>query len=381
MSSIDPITGPLPPQTRYYHPFSQWSISVTILACWTPAIWGITKSSKSMVTPYILASAILTILALFVVAITNPEEGKSHMRRLDTAFGPRMIRVFRPYFGRKRCEVTGGIIAAKEPGKVVDLDEPYGPCPEQTKQQAPASASHTIEHTTITMADLLSLPNEILVRIFSTCSTQPLLHLSGANRRLRAIWLEHSNHIIPAAYSHIQHFDDAVDYTLTERRLIDEHQATAPGSPSELRLSLPHILREADLALEVCERHVKYASNPDLAHFVRSRPDQTDQKPVTPASLLPAYYLLRRINLAYRHRELRPQLLSQLHGLPIENFRTKTDAMLKMWMLLPADLQGKLGMIERGDGSRGDNVFARSQDSWRFAHATLESVRAEKASG
>lgn len=86
------------------------------------------ETHPSLMAYELISAIVLTLIAIFAFNLMDPEHGTSHQRRLDTAFGPQIITVFRPYFGRKKCEVTGGIIEAAEPGKVVDLDASYGPC-------------------------------------------------------------------------------------------------------------------------------------------------------------------------------------------------------------------------------------------------------------
>lgn len=226
---------------------------------------------------------------------------------------------------------------------------------------------------------LLSLPNEILVRILGACSTQALISLSSVNRRLRAIFLEHSNQIIPAAHSDVPCFEDAINLTLTERRTNNPGQSVEPGSRSELCLSLPHILREADTALEVCQRHMEFAQRSAAAYLAAQPPtDQAGhQQPLTLASLLPAYYLMRRTVLAYRHRELRLKLFSQLRSLSRETLHANVQAMFGIWISMPPDMQAKLGMIRAENGYSDDGRFTLSHESWRFAHPAMRACEAD----
>lgn len=221
---------------------------------------------------------------------------------------------------------------------------------------------------------LLSVPNEILVRILSDCSTQALLSLSSVNQRLHAIFLEHSNQIIPKAHSHVPCFDDAIDLTLTERRTNNPGQSVEPGSRSELCLSLSYILREADTALEVCQSHMEFAQKSAAAYLAAQPPtDEAGlQQPVTLASLLQAYYLMRRTVLAYRHCELRPKLLSQLLGLSRGGLHANVQAMFGIWISMAPDMQAKLGMIRAENGCSDNDRFTLSQASWRFAHAAMQ---------
>ena len=68
------------------------------------------------------------------------------------------------------------------------------------------------------MASLQDLPTELLIELLIVCpTTQTLLRLSGVNRRMRAVWLEHSKHIIVANYKQrIPHIEQAIALTMTE---------------------------------------------------------------------------------------------------------------------------------------------------------------------
>lgn len=164
------------------------------------------------------------------------------------------------------------------------------------------------------MASLLSLPNETLINILIAApTTRTLLRLSTVNGRMRAVWLEHSQHIIFSAYKKkIPHIQQAINLTLAEIECAEvsppltkgfyhaAHDLTRPPSP--LGLCLPRVLRNAGLASSVCDAAV---NDNTLQKMVWEMQDPRTE-------MLRRYYLIRHTLLAYDHFELRPSLLSAL---------------------------------------------------------------------
>jgi hypothetical protein len=113
------------------------------------------------------------------------------------------------------------------------------------------------------MAGLLSLSNELLIAIYSAVPTlESAVSLSGTSRRLRAVWLEHSNHIITSILSATTPaYEDALDLAVKEETWASSGtsdtqsaqyrlrpaSSTTP-TPVPARLCLPRLLQNAQLA-------------------------------------------------------------------------------------------------------------------------------------
>lgn len=160
------------------------------------------------------------------------------------------------------------------------------------------------------MATLLSLSTELLIAIYSSSTTiQSAASLSSTDKRLRAIWLEHTDHIIAGILkARIPAFDNAVDLAILEEIWTDKDstQAASPASkeiPTPLRKCLPRLLHNADLASSATA-----AWKVDLAtippdHYLRR---------VSPTASHHSYYLMRKLLLARRNPKanlLRPLYL------------------------------------------------------------------------
>lgn len=193
------------------------------------------------------------------------------------------------------------------------------------------------------MTTLLSLPSEIIINILIAAhTTRTLLRLSCVNRRIRSIWQEHSQHIIASAYkARIPHIEQAMSLTLVEAQC---GEIPFLGQPSELHLYLPRVLRNAGLAVSVCD-----AANRD--NTLEKIEWETEDKYI---ELLRAYYLIRHTLLAYDHPGLRPAVCSALSGCTGKMHAGNT--WLRFFLLASASmkLRFSLGLLEPNtDGWRG----------------------------
>lgn len=239
------------------------------------------------------------------------------------------------------------------------------------------------------MATLLSLPNEILVKLLVTApSTRALLRLSSTNRRMRSIWLEHSHHIIVAAYkTKIPHIEQAIDLTLAEvqcgevsvPRAKNNHIA-APEStrvPSPLGLCLPRVLRNAGLASSVCSAASR---NNTLQKITWQTEDPRTE-------ILRAYFLIRQTLLAYDHPELRPPVLSAFATLSERMHRANSWVAFFMLAAAPSKLRDAHGMFERnpdawyGNDRDPDEDSLRLVDRWSGANAVIARARSNHMDG
>lgn len=172
------------------------------------------------------------------------------------------------------------------------------------------------------MANLLCLSNELLIAIYSSSSTlQFAAALSGANKRLRAIWLEHTDHIVTEILkSHIEAYEDALELATLEETWTTDSPATTPVS---IRQCLPRLLHNADLAASMA-MHWKNKHSTD---------DGEKSESTTSTSAQASYYLMRKLLLARRHPEanLLRSLYTSLRILPEESLDVHED--FSDWLL------------------------------------------------
>jgi hypothetical protein len=195
------------------------------------------------------------------------------------------------------------------------------------------------------MTTLLSLPTEILMNILIAASnTRTLLRLSDASRRLRSIWLDHTQHIVASAYKKkIPHIEEAIALTLVELRC---GEVPSLQDSSAFHLCLPRVLRNAGLATSVCDA----ASRNNTLYKI----DWESEDPYT--DKVRAYYLIRHIVLAYDHPELRPSVSSALAA--CTGKMHDGNMWLDFFLVVKASmkLRFSLGLLERNiDGWREPN--------------------------
>ena len=113
------------------------------------------------------------------------------------------------------------------------------------------------------MASLLSLPDELLTEIYILAGqqTRALVRLSAVNRRLRAIWLQDADFIIAQVVQlKAPNHQGAIALTLLESRCTVPvrgfHTLDESHEASPLRLCLPPLMRNLDLASAVCSQLV-----------------------------------------------------------------------------------------------------------------------------
>ena len=193
------------------------------------------------------------------------------------------------------------------------------------------------------MTTLLSLPSEIIIDILIAApTTRTLLRLSCVSRRIRAIWQEHSQHIIVSNYkTKIPHIEEAISLTLLEAQC---GEVPCLGEQLKLHLYLPRVLRNAGLATSVCD-----AANRD--NTLEKIEWETEDKY---SELLRAYYLICHTLLAYDHPELRPAVCSVLSGCTSKMHAGNT--WLRFFLLASASVKlgFSLGLLELNtDGRRG----------------------------
>lgn len=227
------------------------------------------------------------------------------------------------------------------------------------------------------MIGLLSLPNELLIQILSLSpATRTRCDLARVNKRMRAIWLQHSEQVITDVYnSMMPYFQDAVDFTLAQAR-----QATtitidiASPEAQPLCHHLPQILRNIDLAIITCDQLTRpFESSP------KYRPWLHQANP----SLHAAYFLVRRVVLAYALPGTRSGLHPELRSLSLEGVETARNVICRIFDNAPRNWKRDLGCYrtEEIENIPVEDRNARPPLCWRQAELILRLVSEEKQKG
>jgi hypothetical protein len=234
-----------------------------------------------------------------------------------------------------------------------------------------------------TMSDILSLPNEMILNIFSlACPTaEDAARIAKSHRKLRAIWLEHGHIILKDILGDA--WNDAFDLAVYESRLLagqDFTDTVLSGQRTPLSFCLPRLLHTARLAdsLKVdCLAWAKtfFLYNHDRTHPERSRwvDNTTILNDISPAS----YYLARLLVLARRHHVLREKLYAKVKTTPRE--RLNKDQELVSWFLYgaqcPDDIRIRHGSYDIPVENTVDRRSKLKPDinyhGWKFAYAVV----------
>jgi hypothetical protein len=171
------------------------------------------------------------------------------------------------------------------------------------------------------MAKLLSLPNEMLICIYTNSTIESAVSLSSVNRRLHSIWLKHADHIAEIILRRqIPAYRDAVDLAISEEPLIDKTQLALPAiNQAPVRLYLSRLLRNAGLASSATSAWLAYVG--DLV------PDSYEARSLRYISPHAAYYLMRKVVFSHRWRRkcLNDHLYSTLDALSKDATRSIDD--------------------------------------------------------
>lgn len=200
------------------------------------------------------------------------------------------------------------------------------------------------------MSQLLQLPTELLIQIFSASDRiLDALHLSGTNRLLNGVWLEHSEPIIQGILeSSLPAYHEAVQLAILETRL--ELGESSIDYPPTLRSCLPTLLRNADLCASAC-----------LAY-----------SPVCKDSTPPAisYYFLRRIALGYIHYQLRDDIYLELRSMSTEALVIRHN--LSEWLEGPCGWEESVRQGVREDWQRYEaDINGEWETPWDYARYVL----------
>jgi hypothetical protein len=225
------------------------------------------------------------------------------------------------------------------------------------------------------MTGLLSLPNELLIRLLGASpTTRSLLIFARVNRQLHAVWMAHSDQIITDVYNlEMPHFQDAVDFTLAQACQAVSMTTNAPASEAGPPCRhLPRILRDVDLAVKTCDQFTQFRNSlpPD---------DLWYEEPTT--SLYGAYFILRRAVMGYTLPELRPGLRSELRSLQASDLETSQRLLDYIRNFASYDLRCELECVlteEEMERVPIDDQMTRLPLGWRHAGILLDLALQEK---
>jgi hypothetical protein len=161
------------------------------------------------------------------------------------------------------------------------------------------------------MVGLLSLSNELLIHVFSSCTTvTQAACLSMADDTLNSIWLKYKNQIAARVLrQQIPDYDDAADLAILEAIWINKKTRLASVVASSTAAKVPvglyatRLLHNASLAMSATDAREAALAGVGF-HVVGSFPTVA---PSRIFSLHAAYYLMRKIALAYSYPEARLQ--------------------------------------------------------------------------
>jgi hypothetical protein len=197
------------------------------------------------------------------------------------------------------------------------------------------------------MTTLLSLPNELIIHIYTHAPTlQAAACLSAVNKRLRSVWLENTNLIAEAILKRqIPAYDDAVDVAILGADIYN-----SPKSPSKndypLHLYVDRLLRNADLAASATNAWAADRGTLSAEDLATLHPyDLSD------ASQHASYYLLRKIVVAYQHpvAQLRREMLTTLRATSKDQVLTYTKLLNSMMGFFGSDPESRQSGIFKGE--------------------------------
>ena len=225
------------------------------------------------------------------------------------------------------------------------------------------------------MTGLLSLPNELLIKILcASPTTRTLCELAHINKRMRAIWLQHAEQIIAGVYSQkIPYFQDAVDLTLAEAR--QAATMTIDGASPDaqpLYRYLPKILQNVDLAVKTCDH---------FTDFRKSLPPDDPWFGESTTSLHGAYFVIRRAVLGYTLPGMRPALRSELRSLQSSHVETSQRLLDYIRSFAPYTLRCELKCVLTEEEKKQvpiDDQMTRLPLGWRHAGILLGLAFMEK---
>lgn len=222
------------------------------------------------------------------------------------------------------------------------------------------------------MLDILSLPNELLLNIFTICSTtDDAVILASTHRKLRAIWLKNRRTILKHIFSDA--WNDAFVLAAYESWILaDQNSRDALSWDTRLPLSfsLPRLLQNDKLARKMKAECTAWAEwnyyNDETGTWLFEH----GLKSVSPAS----YYMLRLLVLAYEYPNLREPLYDKVKTISREELNEQVP--LAGWLLDEAGPPVDILHPNLGTGSTrpvAENEINSVVDinGWHFAFAVV----------
>lgn len=170
------------------------------------------------------------------------------------------------------------------------------------------------------MAAFLSLPNELILEVYTRTSTlKCAARLSSTNKWLRSIWLENDIRITEGILRpHIPSYEDAEELAILEETVINNIQLSRAKSRIPICFYVRRLVHNASLASSAATAWTRWLAGLP-AHNYRHQRNYT--------SLYASYYLMRKILLAHQYPEsqLHQALFSTLHAASRDAVLTHTE--------------------------------------------------------
>jgi hypothetical protein len=226
------------------------------------------------------------------------------------------------------------------------------------------------------MAGLLSLSTKLLIHVFSSCTTiESAASLSRVDKTLNSVWRKYNNHIATnVLQQQIPEYADAVDLAILEDLWINGNSqlASTPFTKLPVRLYGKQLLKIAKLAMSATA--VRTAHNKHVQIF-----------PPNYISLHSAYYLMRKMALAYLHpkAQLQDALCKTLRSYSKEDV-----SRIDMFYLFLTD--GNADLPERqthdidkplSEWTQEDEWGYVTGEPWNYVDRVIQAVRNEERRG
>lgn len=153
------------------------------------------------------------------------------------------------------------------------------------------------------MVGLLSLHNEVLILVFTSCAVESALSLSKVNIRLHSIFVKYNNKITTSALRNdIPDHEDALDLAEIEQVWCSQNYPLTLTPFSEVTTRLFYNLDLAKSATDALATALQKGCPPGA-----DLPDSMQTFSTSHKSLHAAYYLMRKIVVAYEWPEAQLQ--------------------------------------------------------------------------
>jgi hypothetical protein len=144
------------------------------------------------------------------------------------------------------------------------------------------------------MVGLLSLQNEVLIHVFTSCTVESVMSLSKVNTRLHSIFVKYNNKITTSALQNeIPDYEDALDLANIEQECCSHNYSLTLTPFSEVTARLFFNLDLATSATDALAAALQKACPPGV-----DLPDSMQTFSPNHKSLHAAYYLMRKIVVA-----------------------------------------------------------------------------------